>query len=73
MAMSVGGGEGQSYSDINMTPLIDVMLVLLIIFIITIRVNNHQVQQDLPKATNLPTHTNPENKEKKKRKRKQKS
>ena len=37
MAMSVGGGgEGQSYSDINMTPLIDVMLVLLIIFIITI-------------------------------------
>jgi biopolymer transport protein ExbD len=37
MAMNVGGsGEGQSYSDINMTPLIDVMLVLLIIFIITI-------------------------------------
>ena len=37
MAMTVGGSsEGQSYSDINMTPLIDVMLVLLIIFIITI-------------------------------------
>jgi len=29
MAMQVGGAEGQSYSDINMTPLIDVMLVLL--------------------------------------------
>jgi biopolymer transport protein ExbD len=36
MAMAIGSGEGQSYSDINMTPLIDVMLVLLIIFIITI-------------------------------------
>jgi biopolymer transport protein ExbD len=62
MAMSVGGsGEGQSYSDINMTPLIDVMLVLLIIFIITIRVIIQQVQLDLPKATNLPTQTKPEN------------
>jgi biopolymer transport protein ExbD len=38
-----------------------VMLVLLIIFIITIRVIIQQVQLDLPKATNLPTQTNPEN------------
>ena len=62
MAMAVGGGgEGQSYSDINMTPLIDVMLVLLIIFIITIRVIIQQVPVQLPKATNLPTQTKPEN------------
>src|SRR6202167_1160921 len=49
MAMNVGGsGEGQSYSDINMTPLIDVMLVLLIIFIITIPVMTHAVKIDNP-------------------------
>ncbi len=62
MAMSVGGNsEGEAMSDINVTPLVDVMLVLLIIFIITIRVIVHQVQLDLPKATNLPTQTKPEN------------
>ena len=48
MAMAVGSSEGQSYSDINMTPLIDVMLVLLIIFIITIRVIIQQVPVQLP-------------------------
>jgi biopolymer transport protein ExbD len=48
MAMQVGGAEGQSYSDINMTPLIDVMLVLLIIFIITIPVMTHAVKIDNP-------------------------
>jgi biopolymer transport protein ExbD len=48
MAMNVGGNEGQSYSDINMTPLIDVMLVLLIIFIITIPVMTHAVKIDNP-------------------------
>ncbi|MGP8165672.1 MAG: ExbD/TolR family protein, partial [Steroidobacteraceae bacterium] len=36
MAMAIGSGEGQSFTDINMTPLIDVMLVLLIIFIISL-------------------------------------
>jgi biopolymer transport protein ExbD len=62
MAMSVGGeGEGEAMSDINVTPLVDVMLVLLIIFIITIRVIVQQVQLDLPKATNLVTQTKPEN------------
>jgi biopolymer transport protein ExbD len=63
MALKVGGGEdeGQVMSDINVTPLVDVMLVLLIIFIITIRVIIQQVQLDLPKATNLPTQTKPEN------------
>jgi biopolymer transport protein ExbD len=57
MAMSVGGGgEGQSYSDINMTPLIDVMLVLLIIFIITIPSMTHAVKIDnpLPPPPNQP-------------------
>jgi biopolymer transport protein ExbD len=48
MAMLVGDNEGQSYSDINMTPLIDVMLVLLIIFIITIPVMTHAVKIDNP-------------------------
>jgi len=48
MAMAVGGSEGQSYSDINMTPLIDVMLVLLIIFIITIPSQTHAVKIDNP-------------------------
>jgi biopolymer transport protein ExbD len=63
MALHVGGPdeEGTAMSDINVTPLVDVMLVLLIIFIITIRVIIQQVQLDLPKATNLPTQTKPEN------------
>jgi biopolymer transport protein ExbD len=63
MAINVGGSgdEGEPMADINVTPLVDVMLVLLIIFIITIRVIIQQVQLDLPKATNLPTQTKPEN------------
>jgi biopolymer transport protein ExbD len=55
MAMNVGGsGEGQSYSDINMTPLIDVMLVLLIIFIITIPSMTHAVKIDNPMPNQNP-------------------
>ena len=62
MALNVGGdSDGEVMSDINVTPLVDVMLVLLIIFIITIRVIIQQVPVDLPKATNLPTQTKPEN------------
>jgi biopolymer transport protein ExbD len=63
MAINVGGGDSESdmMADINVTPLVDVMLVLLIIFIITIRVIIQQVPIDLPKATNLPTQTKPEN------------
>jgi biopolymer transport protein ExbD len=62
MAINVGGGEeAEAMSDINVTPLVDVMLVLLIIFIITIRVIVQQVPLELPKATNLPTQTKPEN------------
>jgi biopolymer transport protein ExbD len=62
MAINVGGNEeAEAMSDINVTPLVDVMLVLLIIFIITIRVIVQQVAIQLPKATNLPTQTKPEN------------
>src|SRR5271156_4449939 len=61
MAISFAGEEAAAMSDINVTPLVDVMLVLLIIFIITIRVIIQQVPVELPKATNLPTQTKPEN------------
>ena len=61
MAFSSSNEEGVAMSDINVTPLVDVMLVLLIIFIITIRVILHQVPVTLPKATNLVTQTKPEN------------
>ena|SRR2546423_2454335 len=63
MAMNVGGAEGEDevMSSINTTPLVDVMLVLLIIFLITIPVVIHQVPVELPKETNQPTQTKPEN------------
>ena len=48
MAMAVGGDEGEPMMDINTTPLIDVMLVLLIMFIITIPIQTHAVKLDLP-------------------------
>lgn len=51
MAMSVGGGgDDEPMMDINTTPLIDVMLVLLIMFIITIPVQTHAVKLDLPQS-----------------------
>lgn len=52
MAMSAGTAEGEPMMDINTTPLIDVMLVLLIMFIITIPVQTHAVKLDLPVNTN---------------------
>ena len=58
MAMALSN-EGRSYSDINMTPLIDVMLVLLIIFIITIPSQTHAVKIDNPSHTPPPP-TRPE-------------
>jgi biopolymer transport protein ExbD len=64
MAMQVGpseGGEDEAISAINTTPLVDVMLVLLIIFLITIPVVTAQVPLDLPKETNVPWQTKPEN------------
>ncbi len=63
MAMNIGGSsdEAEAMSDINVTPLVDVMLVLLIIFIITVPVIIQQVKLQLPIATNVPTQTKPEN------------
>ena len=48
MAMSGGGDDGEPMMDLNMTPLIDVLLVLIIMFIITIPIQTHAVKVDLP-------------------------
>jgi biopolymer transport protein ExbD len=62
MAMSVGGGEeGGMMAEINTTPLVDVMLVLLIIFLITVPVITKTINLQLPHAVNIPTETKPEN------------
>lgn len=64
MAMSVpqdGGDEESPLSEINTTPLVDVMLVLLIVFLITIPVVTATVKVDKPKADNIETQTRPEN------------
>ncbi|CAG2149958.1 Biopolymer transport protein ExbD [Cupriavidus yeoncheonensis] len=52
--------DDEVMSEINMTPLVDVMLVLLIIFIITIPVINHAVKIDLPRASNTPNDSKPQ-------------
>ena len=55
MSMSIGGGgEDEPMMDINTTPLIDILLVLLIMFIITIPVMTHAVKLDMPQAQNQP-------------------
>ena len=62
MAMQVGQAEDDDLnSQINTTPLVDVMLVLLIIFLITIPVVVQNIALELPKERNLPTQTKPEN------------
>ncbi len=64
MAMNIGqesSDEDEVNSSINTTPLVDVMLVLLIIFLITIPVVLHDVALDLPKERNQPRKTRPEN------------
>lgn len=64
MSMAVGGddeGEEKPLSEINTTPLVDVMLVLLIIFLITIPVVVQNVDVKLPKVRFDPTVTKPEN------------
>ena len=48
MAISGGGDDGEPMMEMNTTPLIDVMLVLLIMFIITIPIQSHAVKVDLP-------------------------
>ncbi|MFZ2237843.1 MAG: biopolymer transporter ExbD [Dokdonella sp.] len=51
MAFSAGGGgQGAPMSEINVTPLVDVMLVLLIIFMITAPLMTHKIRIDLPQA-----------------------
>jgi biopolymer transport protein ExbD len=54
MSMSVGESDGESICDINTTPLIDVMLVLLIMLILTLPVMNHAVKLDMPNPNNQP-------------------
>ena len=48
MAFSTGSGKGQPMADINVTPLVDVMLVLLIIFIVTAPIVTYPIEVDLP-------------------------
>jgi biopolymer transport protein ExbD len=65
MAMNVGpaddSDEDQLNNTINTTPLVDVMLVLLIIFLITIPVVTQSIRLELPKERNIPLQTKPEN------------
>ena len=60
MSMSIGGGaEDEPMMEMNMTPLIDVLLMLIIMFIITIPVMTHAVKLDMPRANNAPQQTDP--------------
>ena len=64
MAMNLGaagGDEDEVVASINTTPLVDVMLVLLIIFLITIPVVTQTVPLNLPKESNIARQTKPEN------------
>lgn len=65
MSMNIGSpnedGSESPMTEINTTPLVDVMLVLLIIFLITVPVVIQTVPLTLPTVTNLPTTTKPEN------------
>ena len=54
MAMSAGRDDGEPMMEMNTTPLIDVMLVLLIMFIITIPPQTHAVKVDLPQDSHQP-------------------
>ena len=60
MAFGTQDDADEVMNEINMTPLVDVMLVLLIIFIITVPVMKHSVNVDLPRATNQPEQVKPE-------------
>ena len=62
--MAFGGfdqGQSQPMSDINVTPLVDVMLVLLVIFLVTAPLFTHAVRVDLPRAQAQPAQEKPEN------------
>ncbi|MDP1742952.1 biopolymer transporter ExbD [Polaromonas sp.] len=60
MAFGTQDDTDEVMNEINMTPLVDVMLVLLIIFIITVPVMKHSVNIDLPRATNEAQNLKPE-------------
>ena len=60
MSFGTQDSSDEVMNEINMTPLVDVMLVLLIIFIITVPVMKHSVNVDLPRATNQPENIKPE-------------
>lgn len=51
MAMSAGGNDGGPMSEINVTPMVDIMLVMLIIFMITAPLMQHDVKVELPQTT----------------------
>jgi biopolymer transport protein ExbD len=61
MAFGTQDEPDEVMNEINMTPLVDVMLVLLIIFIITVPVMKHAVNIDLPRASSEPEQTKPQN------------
>ena len=60
MAFGTQDDADEVMNEINMTPLVDVMLVLLIIFIITVPVMKHSVNVDLPRAENVPEDAKPD-------------
>jgi biopolymer transport protein ExbD len=60
MAFGTQDDADEVMNEINMTPLVDVMLVLLIIFIITVPVMKHSVNIDLPRASSQPQDAKPE-------------
>ena len=60
MAFGTQDDTDEVMNEINMTPLVDVMLVLLIVFIITVPVMQHSVNVDLPRATSSPQDAKPE-------------
>jgi biopolymer transport protein ExbD len=60
MAFGTQDDQDEVMNEINMTPMVDVMLVLLIIFIITVPVMKHAVNIDLPLASNVPQDAKPE-------------
>lgn len=61
MGMNIATDDEELNSTINTTPLVDVMLVILIIFLITVPVVVKTVPVDLPQASSVPTQTKPEN------------
>ncbi len=62
MGMNIGssGGDDEPMIEMNMTPLIDVMLVLIIMLIITIPIQNHAVNLNMPVGTPPPSNVKPE-------------